>query len=179
MKIFCHSASSLLDLIYGESVDVATATVAVSLFSRKFDMGDPGFPLASGYILGQCQNVYSAQNGVGWDVSAIGLDWAAPDALKRDFCYSGGQQTFSVDVPNGTYDVRLLMGTITQQQDSMRVAIEGTVVASSITQAAGTWYDATHVVTVSDGQMNLTFSDMGGSNPYWVVNAIEIAYHAL
>jgi hypothetical protein len=149
-----------------------TQTVAIS---RKFDMGTGTSPTMTGYT-GVGLQAYSSTLGYGWQsVTSIGTrDRGTPDALKGDFHLSTSPGTFLVDVPNGTYNVRVHMGDAWYAHDVMNISAEGTQVVSGVTTAVNQFVTKDFTATVSDGQLTLLFSDGGGSDYNWVCNAIEV-----
>ena len=87
-----------------------------------------------------------------------------------------GSHVFQADVPNGTYTVSITMGDPTIARDAIQVtnADTNTVLLSNINTAAGQFYQNDVTVTVTDGSLDLQFSDQGGTDPNWVLNALQI-----
>src|SRR5262249_2467085 len=110
---------------------------------------------------------------------AAGFDRGGTDLLLRDGNYGGsgaaGARTFQANMPNGSYLINVTMGDGGYARDAMQVknADNGAILLSSVTTAAGQYYKAGIPVTVTDGSLDLQFSDQGG-DPYWVVNSLEI-----
>jgi len=114
--------------------------------------------------------------GYGWD-STVGLgsrDRGAPDDLRRDFVFYTLDRTFKVDLPNGEYNVTLVIGDYSYTHDLMDVYAEGVLEVNDLTVAVGTFSELVFTVTVSDGQLNLGFHDDGGIDVNWVINAITL-----
>ena len=75
----------------------------------KFDFGSESSPVASGYTKVSNTMVYNSSRGYGLNTSVDYRDRGNPDDLRRDFViYSSF--SFMVDLPNGTYDVKLITG---------------------------------------------------------------------
>jgi lysophospholipase L1-like esterase len=87
---------------------LALATAAQAQV-RKFDFG-PG-ELAPGYTRVLPETVYSGDSGYGFlpGVTLAGATHGT-DALKDDFITSGQPFYFSVDLPEGDYDVKVILG---------------------------------------------------------------------
>ena len=116
-----------------------------------------------------------ASGGYGW-TDTSGLESrdrsAASDALKRDFVmHSSAARTFKVDLPNGTYAVTLTMGDNDFAHDNMVVKANGATVLADVDTAAAAYAVKTFSLTISTGSLALEFSDAGGTDPTWVVNA--------
>ncbi|HSR21147.1 MAG TPA: NBR1-Ig-like domain-containing protein, partial [Anaerolineales bacterium] len=71
--------------------------------------------------------------------------------------------------------VALTMGDNDYAHDNMVVKANGAVMLSDVDAALGAFVVNTFNVTVSGGTLELEFSDAGGSDPTWVVNAMTIS----
>jgi len=97
------------------------------------------------------------------------------NALNRDFVYSNQAKTFSQEIANGTYEVAVNLFDANYLHDNMQVRAEGQVKLSNQTFGASAGNDTrTFNVTVTDGQLDLEFSDQGGNDRNWVLNRIVI-----
>lgn len=87
-----------------------TSQVFAQNTSFKFDFG-PG-KVASGYTQILPTSVYSKENGYGFMMGAslTGIDRNGKNALKTDFLTSDKPFFFTIDVPEGNYDVKINMG---------------------------------------------------------------------
>ena len=143
----------------------------------NFDFGTASSPLASGYTRVTETTAY-APGGYGWtDTSSLeSRDRSSlADSLKRDFVMdSSSARTFRVDLPNGTYSVAVTMGDNDFAHDNMIVKANGTTVLVNVNAPLGGFAVNTFNVSVSGGSLGLEFSDGGGTDPTWVVNAITI-----
>jgi len=149
---------------------------AVPSTSRYFDFGTSSSPVEAGHTRVSSSTGYSASLGYGWS-STVGLssrDRGAPDNLRRDFVQSSGDHTFSVDLPNGNYQLILVIGDHSYRHDFIDTYAEGILRVNDLTVASGLFGGVLFVVTVADGQLNIRFHDDGGSDANWVINAITI-----
>jgi fibronectin type 3 domain-containing protein/subtilisin family serine protease len=155
--------------------DQYTATFTVLSSARDhFDFGTATSPVATGYRQVTETTTYTAAQGFGWLAGAIdSRDRGVGDDLQRDFNFTT-DGTFVVDVANGSYSVTLQMGDASSGHDQMGVFLEGAQV-DSVTTGVGQWASRTYAVTVSDGQLTLRLRDLGGSDPYVVINSLVIA----
>jgi hypothetical protein len=161
--------------------------------NRRFDFNSGGSPTQSpsspgtsgGYIGVQPGTLYTANLGYGWTSAPTGgfdrgdLAGTFPqEELRRDGHFGSGARTFQVDLSNGTYFVNVTLGDASFARDQMRVrnadvASPGGVLVSSANTAAGQFFHDGFEVTVTDGSLNLEFSDLGG-DPTWTANGLEI-----
>ncbi|ADE53148.1 carbohydrate-binding protein [Coraliomargarita akajimensis] len=95
------------------------------------------------------------------------------DSVNRDLVFDNLPAVFAIDVPNGTYTVSVTIGDV-YAVDDIVIKAEGTTVASNIDRAVNQWLPVNFTATVSDGTLNLEFSDGGGTNPNWIVNRITV-----
>jgi fibronectin type 3 domain-containing protein len=143
----------------------------------KFDFGTSSSPVAPGYTKVTETTTYSSGN-FGW-TSATGLESrdrnTQSDPLKRDFNMSSlNAGTFRVDIPNGYYAVTVTMGDQDYAHDMMVVKANGATVLASVDSALGGFTVNTFNVNVTGGNLQLEFSDAGGSDGSWIINAITI-----
>jgi hypothetical protein len=154
-----------------------TSTPTLSPTGYKYDFGTTSSPLAAGYTRVIETTGYSAGNW-GW-VDISGLESrdrsAVADDLNRDFVmHSSAARIFKVDLPNGNYVVDVTMGDNDYVHDNMIVKANGAVVLPDVDNAAGSFTTNSFNMTVSSGSLALEFSDAGGADPTWVVNAVTI-----
>jgi hypothetical protein len=154
-----------------------TMTLTPSPTGYKYDFGTVSSPLASGYTRVIETTAYSA-GAFGW-TDTSGLESrdrsAVADDLNRDFVMqSSAARTFKVDLPNGNYFVSVTMGDNDYAHDNMVVKSNGTTVLPDLDTVVGAYITNTFTVTISSGSLSLEFSDAGGSDSTWVVNAVTI-----
>jgi hypothetical protein len=146
--------------------------------TNKFDFGTGSSALASGYTRVTESTSFST-GGFGW-TSTTGLesrDRSGPsDDVKRDFVmHSSAARTFKTALNNGDYAVTVTMGDNDFAHDNMVVKANGASKLADVDAAQGAFVVNTFNVTVSNGSLELEFSDAGGSDPTWVVNGLTIA----
>jgi hypothetical protein len=118
--------------------------------------------------------VYAAAS-FGWTDTA-GLESrdrsALADDLKRDFVtHPSAARVFKLDLHDGNYAVSVTMGDNDNAHDNMVVKANGTTVLADVDAAVATYAANTFNVSVTGGSLSLEFSDAGGADPSWVVNA--------
>lgn len=89
---------------------LALLTFAQPPASYKFDFGTG--PAAKGYTAVPPSMLYNAQTGFGWEPNAVitGVKRAGKDELKNDFVESTTPFSFSVNLPEGNYNVKVILG---------------------------------------------------------------------
>mgnify|MGYP000938543954 CR=1 FL=1 len=117
---------------------------------------------------------YSESRGYGWaspsNVSAVNRDFG--DALGRDF-HKGTDNTFKLDLPNGTYQVNLSLGDHDALRDRIDIYINGNRVASGLSTSSGQFTKPVYQVKVTDGQLRIRLVDTGGSTSGWALSALD------
>ena len=142
----------------------------------SFDFGTSSSPVQTGYTQVTESTLYSANLGYGWTTTTAlnSRDRGSPDNLTRDFVFSPTTNTFNVDLANGNYNVTIIIGDQNYMHDDINVYAQNTLVVNSLTVAAGTFQQVTFTTTITNGQLNLTIQDGGGTDPNWVINALTI-----
>ncbi|MEM1069514.1 MAG: Ig-like domain-containing protein, partial [Planctomycetota bacterium] len=85
------------------------------------------------------------------------------------------EAVFVLDVPNGEYDVIVTLGETIVAHDQMGVFLEG-VQVDSVTTAAGEFANNSYRTSVSDGQLTLRLQDLGGSDSWVMINALDVVF---
>ncbi|WP_298459105.1 fibronectin type III domain-containing protein [uncultured Cellulomonas sp.] len=175
----------------GHAVPLIALTTAVGLAAagapavaddavpvRQFDFGTATSPVGDGWTGVPDTNRYTAGAGFGIEtvggVDPISRDRTASDvpadAVANDFVLATAWR-FLVDVPDRTYDVRVVSGDKlpTASTTKTQVTLEG-VVAGTV-QARRATSEATFRTTVADGQLTV---DLTGEGAGGYVNAIAI-----
>ena len=145
---------------------------------KKFDFGTKTSQLQTGYKRVTHLTLYpttSSGSTYGWVSAAFGsVDRGVGTKLTRDLVFDSASREFKVNLPSDTYNVTVLMGDMLFAHDDMSVTIEGNV-SGDIDSNVGQIQVRTFIVSITDGQLNIIFSDTGGANLDWVVNGIEIS----
>ncbi|HEX6686438.1 MAG TPA: hypothetical protein VF062_26945 [Candidatus Limnocylindrales bacterium] len=143
-----------------------------------FDFDTATSPVAPGYTRLTESSLYTP-GGFGW-VSDAGLESreraGSADALRRDLVQGCATTaaTLRADLTNGGYTVTLLMGDQDYAHDQMQVKANGVVAAPNVSNTEGSWTTVSFDVSVTGGTLSLEFSDTGGADACWVVNAADI-----
>jgi hypothetical protein len=165
------------DGIGGESLDdqfeLTFALEAGPEYIARIDFGTTWSPTAEEYTRVTSSDRYDASVGHGWQRGSVySLSWGG-DPLTRDLNYTADAM-FAFDLPTGDYEVTVIMGEALIPHDQMGVFLEG-VQVDSIATAAYQFVNKTYATQVVDGQLSLALRDLGGSNPWVVINGLEIA----
>ena len=91
---------------------------------------------------------------------------------RHSFTHDG---TFALDLASGEYDVIATIGDTSLAHDLVGVFLEG-VQVDTITTAGGQTVTRTYRVSVSDGQLNLRLADLGGSDWWAMINALDVVF---
>jgi subtilisin-like proprotein convertase family protein len=158
--------------------DLADATIGddeVWLPRKYFDFG-PHTAVSTGN-LGVSNLIYNSDHNIGWSAGTSGLtfsDDGTSDPLRRDYVSITSDATFTVDVPNVSYTIRLGFGSASIAQDNVRIWIDGRNVGT-ISTAAGQYLDRVFVVRLSEpGPLNIRFEDLGGASNVAIVNYLQV-----
>jgi hypothetical protein len=165
------------DGVNGEAIDdrfeMTISLEAGPVYVARFDFGTATSPVAEGYTQLVHTQRYSAANGYGWLLGSVySIKRSNQDPLTRDFNYTA-DATFALDLPNGEYDVRVTLGDNSLPHDLMGVYVEGTLV-DTVTTAIAEFSVGTYRTSVSDGQLTLRLRDLGGSEPWVMINALDV-----
>jgi rhamnogalacturonan endolyase len=135
---------------------------------RLFDFGSANSPVAQGYERVAQNTLYGFPNGFGLDRVVASRDREQDGDLQRDFIVGSGY-TFSVDLPNGDYDVTVISGDAIAANKS-RVSFNGGEVVE-LTSGTGQYAVHTARVTVDAGRLDVSASGDGRINAVEVVSA--------
>ncbi len=141
----------------------------------SFDFGTATSPVATGATAVPVV-AYSSTAGFGWEstsgISAV--DRGGANALTRDV-HTGTSKAFLVDVPNGQYDVAVMLGDPSVVRDRVTATAEGATIVSNLTTLAGQLLEGRGRVTVTDGQLTLRLTDGGGQNSRFAVAGLKVS----
>ncbi|OMI09928.1 carbohydrate esterase [Bacillus swezeyi] len=120
---------------------------------HQFDFGDG--PAAPGFTPVSARAGYDPDKGYGFDdASKVSCtDRGTDDPLRSDFCTSDGT-SFSLDLPNGTYEVKIITGDALQKTN-MDVRANGMLQLYSFGAGAGGYNEKTFPITISDGRLSI------------------------
>jgi rhamnogalacturonyl hydrolase YesR len=140
-----------------------------------FDMGPSDAPVEPGYTPiseAQCHQFCSA----GWlsTTSTQSRNRSFDDPLLRDLVISDQPATFRVSLANGGYQVTVRFMDADYHHDLIQLAANGRIVVPPFDLFKGEAIVREFKVAVTEEKLDLKFSDQGGTNEHWVVNAVEI-----
>jgi enterochelin esterase-like enzyme len=143
-------------------------------YAAYFDFGTANSTVKGGYTRVTHATKYTAGRGYGWSKGNVqSRDTGISTALDRDLNYSR-DATFVVDVPNGKYQVDLIVGDRGNVvHDQMSFYLEGVQVGTKTTgpqRVVGRGYRT----EVTDGQLTLRLRDLGGRDPHVAIEALRI-----
>ncbi|OEK09750.1 hypothetical protein A8C32_09545 [Flavivirga aquatica] len=142
--------------------------------SYKYDFGPKESLTLSGYTI-VTPNIGGDVYWSGGTVEAINRELFFSDSqLYEDFVTSSETVVFNHKIRNGNWTVSFEVGDADAQRDMMQVKIEGDIVESNIETDYYEFKTFTHEVVVTDGELNIEFSDNGGMNPNWMINSLEL-----
>ncbi|MBK1832834.1 Ig-like domain-containing protein [Roseibacillus ishigakijimensis] len=94
--------------------------------------------------------------------------------INRDHVTSEGTTTLKHKIANGTWAITLNMGAGKGDFDRMVVRAEGRDLGSPLDSKAGEFPYLQGEVTVRDGELTLTFADLGGKSSRWAVTRLSL-----
>ena len=124
----------------------------------KFDFGSG--TAASGYTKVLATTAYSAARGYGFadTTNLVAVSRGVPDTLRGDFITSSKPFTFNADLPDGNYNVTVILGDNAGTSAATIKAEAGRIMLNKATTTAGNFLAQTFTVNVADGQLNLQFT---------------------
>ncbi len=141
----------------------------------RFDFQKAGSPVEKGFTEVNCGTLHSAKTGYGWATACHDeRDRGRGTALTRDFVFDAKPRVFRVNVPNGTYAVKVYLGDMSGGHDKMTVSAEGVVKVNAVTTKGSEVKECTFEAVVADGVLDLEFKDSGGGNEHWTCPGLAI-----
>lgn len=143
--------------------------------SYSYDLGPGSSPVASG-MTALTPNAYRDVFWSGDDVVAVSRDSidSYSDDSNRDFISGSGVSVLNHKIGNGVWDISSTMGDYEYERDLMTVKAEGIVLHTDVTAQTNSFAYEYGTVMVTDGELNLEFSDAGGTNDTWVINRLRL-----
>jgi hypothetical protein len=133
-------------------------------YPKEIDFGSEISPVKAGAVA-VAALPFTAAKGIGWTggVNNVQIvDRGFGTTGLRDIALTSNS-SFAFNVPNGSYIVRLTFGDAIKAHDLMRTTIEGSN-KPLVSTAANEFITRVYTANVTDGQLNLTFTDMGGAD---------------
>lgn len=134
-------------------------------FSAKINFQPAGAPVPDGYLADGGATFGDRGNGYsyGWnvDASAETRDRNASNSPDQRFdtlifMQKYGAYTWELEVPNGTYRVRIVSGDASYYGFTYQTQAEGVIVVNGTSTSAARWIEGAATVVVSDGRLTLT-----------------------
>jgi hypothetical protein len=146
----------------------------LATMNLNFDMGTDALP-ASGYTRVKARTRFFT-GSFGWTDTSGNFSRlrTGPTLPNADMVSNSAARTFKVDLRNGNYTIGVVMGDQSYAHDIMSLTANGTVLASGITTAAGSYYTNSFTVAITGGALSFSIADNGGSDANWVLNALTI-----
>jgi N-acetylneuraminic acid mutarotase len=143
-----------------------------------------GAPVPSGYVA-DSGAVYGARgNGYtyGWDADNSANTRDKDSSLSLDQRYdtfnhmqkNGGNRSWQIEVPNGTYDVHIVSGDAGFYDSVFKINVEGQLVLSGTPTSSNRWVEGTATVNVTDGKLSVTNASGSSNNK---IDFIDIEQH--
>ena len=154
------------------SEDMATGT---DFYGARFDFGTTTSAVESGFSAATDAS-YDAAQGHGWLSGADGIvaiDGGHTSPLQTD-AVQLRDGTFMVDVPSGTYDVIVHLGSVASDHDQTDLFLQGAH-RETVSTAAGEILTKTYRVVVPDGQLSLRLVSMSPLGQVASIAGLEIA----
>jgi fibronectin type 3 domain-containing protein len=162
--------------VTGASLGSTTITYTAPT-ARRLDFNTTGSPTADGYLGVRGADVYTPTRGFGWLTPAAEFGRSGPTPLLQDGHYGLAPNTLRVDLQPDTYRVSVTVGDANYPHDDINISVVAGSGAglAGLSNAPGQFVQRSFLATTdASGQLALQFSDGGGFDPYWVVNALDI-----
>ena len=143
-----------------------------SAFGLRLDFGPAGASVPAGYV-GVDETLFGTQSGrqMGWLQSGVTTysrtGGSAPDDRYRTYAMpalGGVSRAFEVEVPNGSYVVRVVCGSPDQTGNNQKITVEGVTAVNKLTTSAAPFVTGTATVNVTDGRLTLAGDYNGWAN---------------
>ena len=139
--------------------------------SYLFDFGSPNSPVAEGYTQVHNQLVYDEEKGYGLSKEIDNRDRGNPDDLRRDFVI-GSDYSFTLDLDNGDYFVRIIAGDdIAFNRSSFVINGED---YGNITSGSGDYAELLANITITDGKLVIDIGENGRMNGLEIMPATKV-----
>ena len=130
-------------------------------------------PVPGGYSK-DCGEIFTEVRGYGWNLPVDSRDRNLDSDQRLDtFVLSGPVRIWEATVPNGDYDVLLVVGDPTFSQGPQRVVVEGTTLVNDETTAAGAHLQRAGLVKVRDGRLTVEIGGTAGTTTLDYLEAVS------
>ena len=172
-----------------EIMGLAKGTQTMSAYTvakvRQYDFISAGAPITP-LTIGALPNAVFGSTGYGWTTTPLAYD-RGPSAnagtTTESFHYASFSDNFQIQVVSGaTYQVRVYLGDSQYKHDNVQVTFGNVTSAASYVRTTTpgatilTTFDETvTTVTATSSTLLINLQDLGGSDPNWVVDGLDIA----
>ena len=174
-QVDAETSAVVVVTLVGNQNDGASDQSGAGIDPLRFDYGSANSPVEQDFVQIQPSSAYSTSAGYGWLSSPVyDATRSGGTAATVDLNY-GSELIFAVDVPNGLYEVTVTTGDLGSfAHDQMGVFLEEMQVGTVSTAAGEVVTNQYGQVNVTDGQLTLRMTDLGGSDRNVVLNALEV-----
>lgn len=119
----------------------------------------------------------SEDNGTYGFTNVVGLsatDESLVNKAETDYVSGTNPATFKVKLFNGSYSVTAVQGTNTTALSGQTIKANGVEVVSNGISSMGEWKTYTFDVEITNGTLEIEFSNSNGGNTNWVINSLLI-----
>ncbi len=143
------------------------------IYSKKLDFGGTATPVAASYTRFGAA-AYTATRGFGWVGTGLTLlnTGFTADPLTQD-CVRGNDAELHLDVPNGTYTVKLTRVDPRQRPDRVTITV-GSVAGPPAVVEQTVWHETITDHKVTDGKLKIKFVSDGLTASYFGLAAVEV-----
>lgn len=144
----------------------ASAPVTIRLLNTvKINFQPAGAPVPAGYLVDSGSTYGARGNGCSYGWNAVNTANVVDRNSSRSadqrydtlaMMQTGGAFSWEMAVPAGSYNVRIVAGDPDAFNSSLRISAEGILIINGNTKNNSRWIDATGIVNVGDGRLNVT-----------------------
>lgn len=138
-----------------------------------YDLGTSTSPVEAGYT--RLTTTTTGDVSISGTGTFRGISRNTGGNLNRDFIGSSGAGTFNQVLANGTYEVTLTFGEASYKKGATTAVAEGVTIANAVGTNAGEFKTVTATVLVTDGALNINFTNDDTVNGWWAVTTITIS----
>ena len=149
-------------------------------FDAHVNFQPAGKPAPAGYVADSGQTYGARANGAtyGWTTAGVTVAdrWANSDYRKDSLAAMqyGGNYTWEMAVPNGTYKVTIGMGDGNGWNQLQKVNAENVTVVNGTTTMSNRWLEGTATVVVADGKLTLSSPSALSSNALDYMDVVSV-----
>lgn len=142
---------------------------------RRFDFNNSSLTTQANYLSVRGTDAYTDDRGFGWASTALEKNTGVGSNLRRDLHHGTSPNTFQIQVKPGVdYHIRVYMGDNALAHDNIQVEVEGAATYTVTSLPKGVFDVRVVTGTSGDDVLTITFSDLGGLDPSFVVNGLDV-----